>query len=84
MNAKHAWTSLAVVVMAYEIACSEGELLSEGVDKWLAANPILTRSVIAALALHLANALPVRFDLVSLGFLGVRGIRGTWLPAMPQ
>jgi hypothetical protein len=63
---------LAAGVMAYEIVCDEGELLSEGVDEWLAAKPILTRAVIAALALHLGNALPVHYDVVSLGFLGVR------------
>ena len=59
MNAEQAWALLAAGVMAYEIVCDEGELLSEGVDEWLAAKPILTRAVIAALALHLGNALPV-------------------------
>jgi hypothetical protein len=72
VNAKHAWGVLAAGVVAYELACREGELLSEGVDDWVAAKPVLTRTVIAALALHLGNAVPPRFDPVSLGFHGIR------------
>jgi hypothetical protein len=72
LNAKQAWGLLAAGVLAYEVACKEGELLSEGVDDWVAAKPILTRAVIAALALHLANAVPPRFDPISIGFLGIR------------
>jgi len=72
VNAKRAWGVIAAGVLAYELACKEGELLSEGVDDWVAAKPILTRTVIAALALHLGNAVPPRFDPVSLGFHGIR------------
>jgi hypothetical protein len=72
VNAKQAWGLLAAGVFSYEISCREGELLSECVDKWLVSKPMLTRIVIAALALHLANAVPARYDLVSLGFLLVR------------
>jgi hypothetical protein len=72
MNAKQAWGVLAAGVLAYELACNEGELLSEGVDDWMATKPILTRAVIAALALHLGNAVPTRFDPVSMGFHGIR------------
>jgi hypothetical protein len=32
MNAKRAWGVIAAGVLAYELACNEGELLSEGVD----------------------------------------------------
>ena len=60
MNAKRAWGVIAAGVLAYELACNEGELLSEGVDDWVATKPILTRTVIAALALHLGNAVPPR------------------------
>jgi len=72
MNAKQAWGVIAAGVLAYELACNEGELLSEGVDDWVATKPILTRAVIAALALHLGNAVPTRFDPVSMGFHGIR------------
>ena len=74
MNARQAWAVLAAGVVGYELACKDGQLLSEGVDEWLLSRPILTRAVIAALALHLGNALPERYDIVSLGFLAVRKI----------
>jgi hypothetical protein len=72
VNAKQAWAVLAAGVFSYEIYCKDGELLSEAVDHWLVSRPILTRTIIAAFALHLANALPVQFDCVSLGFNMVR------------
>ena len=78
MNAKQAWALLATGVLSYEFYCKDGELLSECVDRWLLSRPILTRAVIAALALHLANAVPVRYDIVSLGFLGMRRAKRRW------
>lgn len=67
MSAKQAWAILATDALSYEIACRDGQLLSEGVDEWLIARPILTRAAIAAMALHLGNAVPKRYDVVSLG-----------------
>ncbi len=72
MSAKQAWAVLATGVLGYEIACHEGQLLSEGVDDWLVSRPILTRAAIAAMALHLGNAVPKRYDVVSLGFQALR------------
>ena len=72
MSAKQAWGVIAAGVLAYERACNDGELLSEGVDDWVTSRPMLTRTVIAALALHLGNAVPPRFDPVSMGFHGIR------------
>jgi hypothetical protein len=82
VNAKQAWGVLAAGVLAYELVCKEGELLSEGVDDWVATKPILTRTVIAALALHLGNAVPSRFDPISLAFVGIR--RSSRLFAAPK
>jgi hypothetical protein len=42
------------------------------VDEWLVSKPILTRAAIAAVALHLGNAVPKRYDVVSLGFQVIR------------
>ena len=81
LSAKQAWGLLAAGVLAYELACKEGELLSEGVDDWVAAKPILTRTVIAAFALHLGNAVPPRFDPLSLAFIGIR--RGSRFLTVP-
>ena len=72
MSAKQAWVILTAGVLSYEIACREGELLSEGVDDWLISRPVLTRAAIAAMALHLGNAVPKRFDVVALGFQVLR------------
>jgi hypothetical protein len=72
MNAKHAWVLLVAGVLGYEIACKDGQLLSECVDEWLVSRPILTRAAIAAMALHLGNAVPKRYDVVSLGFQAIR------------
>jgi hypothetical protein len=72
MNARQAWALLAAGVIGYEVACKEGQLLSQCVDEWLSSRPILTRAAIAALALHLGNALPERYDVVSLGFHAIR------------
>lgn len=72
MNAKQAWSLLAAGVLVYEVTCGDGELLSEQCDRWLETNPFLTRAVIFALALHLANAVPARYDAVSVAFTAIR------------
>ena len=72
MSARQAWAILTAGMLSYEIACPDGQLLSEGVDEWLISRPILTRAAIAAMALHLGNAIPKRYDVVSLGFQVLR------------
>ena len=47
-------------------------------DGWLDCRPLLTRAVIAALALHLGNLLPARYDVVSLGFFAMRKAKRCW------
>lgn len=59
---EHAWAVLAAGIIGYEIACNDNELLSVAVDRWLVSRPVLTRLVIAAVALHLLNALPAYAD----------------------
>ena len=78
MNAKQAWARPATGVLSYELYCNDGELLSEGVDEWLVSRPVPTRAIIAALALHLGNVLPVRYDVVSLGFFVIRKAKRWW------
>ena len=78
MNARQAWALMAAGVLGYEVVCDDGQLLSEGVDEWLASRPILTRAAIAALALHLGNAVPQRYDVVSLGFQVIRRSSRYW------
>jgi hypothetical protein len=83
MNARHAWALLTAGVLGYEIACKDGQLLSECVDDWLLSRPILTRAAIAAVALHLGNAVPKRYDVVSLGFQAIRRSSRYWTPVKP-
>ena len=78
MNARQAWALLAAGVLGHEVAGKDGQLLSECVDEWLVSRPILTRGAIAALALHLGNALPERYDVVSLGFQAIRKSSRHW------
>ena len=72
--AAKAWTVLAVGVAAWDIAAPTGQTLSEQCDRWLATHPWLTRILIAAVALHLSNAIPPRTDPLHLAF-GVRRYR---------
>ena len=70
---------LAGLIVAYEIACDDDELLSVVVDGWLVSHPVLTRVVIGSVAGHLGNLLPTWGDpvhLLSLAFRTLRGCRG--------
>ena len=78
MNARQAWALIAAGVLGYELVCKDGQLLSQCVDEWLVSKPILTRAAIAALALHLGNAVPERYDVVSLGFRAIRRSSRAW------
>jgi hypothetical protein len=57
-----AWMFLAGGVVAYELLALDNELMSEAVDRYLESRPILTRSVIITVALHLLNVLPKQID----------------------
>ncbi|OYN81743.1 DUF7427 family protein [Mycolicibacterium sphagni] len=57
-----AWLALTGGIIAYEIACPPGELLSEGWDRYVESHPILARAVPVIVALHLINALPGGLD----------------------
>jgi hypothetical protein len=78
MTARQAWALMAAGVLGYEVVCKDGQLLSQCVDEWLVSRPILTRTAIAALALHLGNAVPERYDVVSLGFQAIRRSSRYW------
>jgi hypothetical protein len=56
-------------IVGYEILCEDEQLLSVIVDEWLVSHPVVTRFTIAAVALHLINALPPAIDPVSQQFI---------------
>lgn len=72
LSATRAWALIGVGVLAYEIACPEGELLSEGVDRALERHPKATVAAIGITALHLANLIPERLDPFSIGVKAIR------------
>lgn len=60
------WAAIGVFVIGHNvIAAGRGdEMLSEACDRYLKSHPVLTTSVVAAVALHLINALPARLDVL--------------------
>ena len=59
-----AWIALGVGVVAWELRCPEGELLSESADRMIERHPWLVRAVAFALACHISNSVPERYDLI--------------------
>lgn len=62
------WLELFARVTAYEVAAcrvGDGELLSEAVDRYRRARPIVTVGVIVYVAGHLLRCWPTRIDLLS-------------------
>jgi hypothetical protein len=68
------WLTIGGIVVVHNIRAEAGGTLSEAVDEWIATHPVLTRSVIAAFALHLANAVPSRVDPIHLAFTSARTV----------
>lgn len=68
VNGKQAWAVLGIGILIYEATCADGQLLSEIVDGWLVTRPIVTRAVIAVVALHLANGIMPDYDPLHWGF----------------
>lgn len=63
LTGNQAWTVIAATVVAHELTAPQGQLLSHAADNARAKHPIITNALIAATALHLLRAIPVRFDL---------------------
>lgn len=70
-----AWAALGLVIVVYEIVAPPNELLSEVVDRFLIKHPVVTRIVVAGIALHLLNMIPDRFDPLHQTAIIVRGER---------
>lgn len=65
ISGRQAWGILVAGIVGYEVLCADDDLLSAVVDEWLVTRPVLTRAVIAAVSLHLANLLPWYADVLS-------------------
>ena len=57
-----AWLALAAGVIAYELSCPPGQLLSQRVDDYRARHPVLTIGLVTYLAAHLTRVWPRRAD----------------------
>jgi hypothetical protein len=60
-SADVAWVVLAAGVVAYEFGAPRGELLYEGVDRYLH-RPWVTRAAVGITAAHLLNLIPRQVD----------------------
>lgn len=72
--AAKAWAVLAAWVIGWDLLSTEGQTLSEGVDRWIERNPATTRLAIAIVALHLGNALPAQADPLHLALVAARKV----------
>ncbi len=77
--ADKAWLVLCAGIIAYEAVAIEGELLSEGYDRYIAtehaAKRLLAMAVPWVIAAHLTNTFPNEVDPISLGFRAMRRLR---------
>lgn len=62
VRGEHAWIALALFVIGYDAVATDGELLSEAVDRFIEKRPGITRLIVAIVAAHLLNLIPDRFD----------------------
>jgi hypothetical protein len=56
-SSERAWLALCIGVAAYEYLASDGELLSQQMDRWLASHPVITWVATVITAAHLLNVL---------------------------
>jgi hypothetical protein len=61
-HADYAWAALVAGIVAYEVACPPGQLLSEAVDRYRIRYPIITNGIICYVAMHLLRRWPQRVD----------------------
>lgn len=70
--ADRAWIALAAGVVAYDLLAAPEQTLSDGADRYMMSHPWLTRAVAAAVAGHVCNLVPDRFDVIHLLFKVLR------------
>lgn len=78
LSAPRAWAVLAAGIALYDLTCPNGQMLSEGVDRALERGPAAkaaTLGLIGITALHLANAIPERYDIFKVGIDAARRVR---------
>lgn len=74
----YACLALAVGVVGWNVCAPPGHTISEGCDRYLAANRVVTELVLASLYLHVSNRIPNRFDPIHHLFVATQAPR-RWL-----
>lgn len=67
LTAKRGWALIAATVIAHEIFCPPGELLSEGADRLVDRHPLLTRAAGLMVASHVLNLVNEKADPIHQG-----------------
>lgn len=61
-HSNSAWLAVTAGVVWYELTAPQGELLSQAVDRYRAAHPVITSTVVVYLAGHLLRLWPRPVD----------------------
>lgn len=67
-----AWIALATGVVAYDVLAPPQQTLSDGADRYMLSHPWITRAVALAVAGHVCNLVPDRFDVIHQLFKAAR------------
>jgi hypothetical protein len=70
-----AWLALGVGVLTYDVACRDGEMLSQASARYAREHPVAAYAVVAAVALHLVDRIPAAVDPIHWVGIGLRGLR---------
>lgn len=76
LSAERAWAAIFSFVLLHELTCQPGQLLSEGVDRALVKQPVLTYGFTAVTVAHLLNLLPPRLDPYARTFRIIQRLKG--------
>jgi hypothetical protein len=73
--ADRAWLALAVGVVAWDVACPSGEMLSEASARYAKSHPVLAYAVIGSVAAHLTARIPKWVDPIHGLGVGLRRLK---------
>lgn len=57
-----AWIALGLGVLIWDVACADGEMLSEASARYAKSHPVVAYAVIGSVAAHLVNRIPKQLD----------------------
>jgi hypothetical protein len=72
--ADRAWIALGLGVVAWDVACDDGEMLSEASARYAKNHPLIAYAVIGSVAAHLVGGIPPWADPIH----GVGAVLRAW------